>query len=552
MEVAAPSRRGGMKSRRSRSFSGLLGGYPGMTEGARARLGEFEDEEGEESVEEEDYGETEVADSWENSPKSPQDNGANGYNLGESLSSSFPRDNSKAPAFKTPSMKAPDPFDGNQAHKFRGLIQSCQFIFHHDPTNFFSERKKVLNSTSFITGRAGKWIEPYLSNISNEDPSYLLNNLQLFDTQLITLFGNPKEFRKAEQELDNLRMKEIGHVSLYIADFRSLISSIEDGGKGLICIIIEEYWHQDLWTSWLPNLDSSGIKSSSSNALATAFKSAALVGELKTPSLPSYFHIPSIIPCQSLIQSRDEVFKEIKDFGEDVAISSLHPFQVDMDLPTLSFHASLEEQWDEEEEPEEIEIVLKVVPPTYHQYLDVFSKVKAEKLLPHHTCDHHIELEGLLPPVGVIYSLSNHDSETLWAYISENVEKGFIRPSSSSTGAPVLFVKKKYGGLHLCVDYCKLNTVTRKNRYPVPTMNQLLTIFNGSNIFSNIYLHGAYILLRIKEGDEHLTTFRTKYGSYAIVTMLSARPQQRELLPKRLLNRLKDRLILASCRSHST
>ncbi|MBW0474980.1 hypothetical protein O181_014695 [Austropuccinia psidii MF-1] len=69
-----------------------------------------------------------------------------------------------------------------------------------------------------------------------------------------------------------------------------------------------------------------------------------------------------------------------------------------MELPPFSFHASLEEQWDEEEEPEEIETVLKVVPPAYHQYLDVFSKVEEEKLPPHCTCDHHIELEGSLPP----------------------------------------------------------------------------------------------------------------------------------------------------------
>ncbi|MBW0532155.1 hypothetical protein O181_071870 [Austropuccinia psidii MF-1] len=84
-----------------------------------------------------------------------------------------------------------------------------------------------------------------------------------------------------------------------------------------------------------------------------------------------------------------------------------------MDLPPLSFHASLEEQWDGEEEPEEIEAVLKVVPPAYHQYLSVFSKVKAGKHPPHHACDHHIKLEGLLAPVGVIYSLANHESETL-------------------------------------------------------------------------------------------------------------------------------------------
>ncbi|MBW0545103.1 hypothetical protein O181_084818 [Austropuccinia psidii MF-1] len=142
-----------------------------------------------------------------------------------------------------------------------------------------------------------------------------------------------------------------------------------------------------------------------------------------------------------------------------------------MDLPPLSFHVSLEEQWDEEEDPEEIETVLKVFPPAYHKYLDVFSKVKAEKPPPHRACAHHIELEGLLPPIGVIYSLSNQESETLRTYISENVEKGFIRPSSSSTGAPVLFVKKMDGGLRLCVGYCKLNAFTRKNRYPVPPMN---------------------------------------------------------------------------------
>ncbi|MBW0567482.1 hypothetical protein O181_107197 [Austropuccinia psidii MF-1] len=166
-----------------------------------------------------------------------------------------------------------------------------------------------------------------------------------------------------------------------------------------------------------------------------------------------------------------------------------------MDLPTSSYHDSLEELWDEEEEPEEIQTMMKVVPSVYQQYLDVFSKVKAEKVPPHHACDHHIKLEGSLPPVGVIYYLSNHKSDTLRAYIPENIEKGFIWPSSPSIGAPVLFVKKRDGGLCLCVDYRKLNPVTRENKYPIPPMNQLLTVFNGSSIFSKIDLCGAYNLL---------------------------------------------------------
>ncbi|MBW0511664.1 hypothetical protein O181_051379, partial [Austropuccinia psidii MF-1] len=73
--------------------------------------------------------------------------------------------------------------------------------------------------------------------------------------------------------------------------------------------------------------DSSGITSSTSNYFATAVNSVALVGELKTPFLPPSVHIPSIIPSQSLLPSRDEIFKEIKDVGEDVAKSSLHLFQ---------------------------------------------------------------------------------------------------------------------------------------------------------------------------------------------------------------------------------
>ncbi|MBW0494083.1 hypothetical protein O181_033798 [Austropuccinia psidii MF-1] len=86
-----------------------------------------------------------------------------------------------------------------------------------------------------------------------------------------------------------------------------------------------------------------------------------------------------------------------------------------MYLPPSSYHDSLEESWDEEEEPEEIETVMKAVPSVYHHFLDVLSKVKAKKLPSHRARDHHIKLEGSLAPGGVIYSLSNQDSGTLRA-----------------------------------------------------------------------------------------------------------------------------------------
>ncbi|MBW0516386.1 hypothetical protein O181_056101 [Austropuccinia psidii MF-1] len=81
--------------------------------------------------------------------------------------------------------------------------------------------------------------------------------------------------------------------------------------------------------------DSSVIKSSTSNDSDTSINSVTLVGELKTPSLTPSFQILSIIPSQPLMKSRDEVLKDIKDVGENSAISSLHLFQGDMDLPPL-------------------------------------------------------------------------------------------------------------------------------------------------------------------------------------------------------------------------
>ncbi|MBW0496236.1 hypothetical protein O181_035951 [Austropuccinia psidii MF-1] len=114
-------------------------------------------------------------------------------------------------------MKVLEFFDGTQPFKVRSFIQSCQLIFHNDPENFSQDGKKVLYATSFLIGRAAKWIEPYLPNLTNQDPNYLLNSWKLFESQLLTLFGDPSEVRKAESELDSLRMKEGGNVLLYIA-----------------------------------------------------------------------------------------------------------------------------------------------------------------------------------------------------------------------------------------------------------------------------------------------------------------------------------------------
>lgn len=104
------------------------------------------------------------------------------------------------------------------------------------------------------------------------------------------------------------------------------------------------------------------------------------------------------------------------------------------------------------------------VPEEYHKFADVFSKTRVNTLPEHRPYNLKIELEdGAVPPLGSIYSLSKLELDTLREYIEENLCSGFIGPSNSPCGAPVLFVKKKDGSLCLCVDYRRLNKITQKD-----------------------------------------------------------------------------------------
>ena len=136
------------------------------------------------------------------------------------------------------------------------------------------------------------------------------------------------------------------------------------------------------------------------------------------------------------------------------------------------------------------------------------------------TYDCPIDLQkGKEPHFGPIYSLSLPELNALRNCIEENLEKGFIRPSKSPAGAPILFVKKKDGSLRLCVDYRGLNQVTVKNRYPLPLIPELLDRLSQASIFTKIDLRSAYNLVRIRPGDEWKTAFRCRYGHYEYLVM---------------------------------
>ena len=158
---------------------------------------------------------------------------------------------------------------------------------------------------------------------------------------------------------------------------------------------------------------------------------------------------------------------------------------------------------------------LSNVPSKYYKFVNVFSKTKAEILPPHRPYDLKINLEeGAQPLVGPIYSLSASEQEALKKFIEENLNTGFIQPTSSLYSAPVLFIKKKDSSLCLCVDFCSLNCISKKDCYLLLLISDLLDSPCKAWVYSKIDLHHAYHLVCIANGDEWKTAFRTCYRSF--------------------------------------
>ncbi|GKG23611.1 hypothetical protein Tco_0391647, partial [Tanacetum coccineum] len=101
-------------------------------------------------------------------------------------------------------------------------------------------------------------------------------------------------------------------------------------------------------------------------------------------------------------------------------------------------------------------------------------------------------MPGAAPVTRAPYRLAPSELKELSDQLNELSEKGFIRPSSSPWGAPVLFVMKKYGSFRMCIDYRELNKLTVKNRNPLPRIDDLFDQLQGSSVYSKIDLRSGY------------------------------------------------------------
>ncbi|KAA0047130.1 reverse transcriptase [Cucumis melo var. makuwa] len=157
--------------------------------------------------------------------------------------------------------------------------------------------------------------------------------------------------------------------------------------------------------------------------------------------------------------------------------------------------------------------------PVVRDYPDVFPE-ELPGLPPHREVELAIELEpGTVPISRAPYRMAPAELKELKVQLQELLDKGFIRPSVSPWGAPVLFVKKNDGLMRLCIDYRELNKVTVKNKYPLPRIDDLFDQLQGATVFSKIDLRSGYHQLRIKDGDVPKTTFRSRYGHYEFIVM---------------------------------
>ncbi|GKA14132.1 ribonuclease H-like domain-containing protein [Tanacetum coccineum] len=170
----------------------------------------------------------------------------------------------------------------------------------------------------------------------------------------------------------------------------------------------------------------------------------------------------------------------------------------------ISWQISLPRHWDEKDLKDFPEVFLddlSGLPPLWEIEFQI-------KLIP-----------GAVPIAKYPYRLAPSKLEELSEQLKELQDKGFIRPSSSPWGAPILFVKKKNGSFRMCIDYRELNKLTIKNHYPLPRIDDLFDQLQGSQFFSKIDLRSGYHQLRVHEDDIPKTAFRTRYGRFEFTVM---------------------------------
>lgn len=167
----------------------------------------------------------------------------------------------------------------------------------------------------------------------------------------------------------------------------------------------------------------------------------------------------------------------------------------------------------------ETEEIHQAVPAYYHDKTALFSKIESDMLPPLRGApDHRIELEEGKDPSVLgycpLYKQTEEELRFAKDYILKNLSKGFIVPSTAPFQSPILMAEKPGGGLRFCVDYRKLNALTKKDRYPIPLIDEMLQRVSKARYYTKLDIYQGFHRIRMDPGSEDLTTFRSRYGSF--------------------------------------
>jgi hypothetical protein len=160
--------------------------------------------------------------------------------------------------------------------------------------------------------------------------------------------------------------------------------------------------------------------------------------------------------------------------------------------------------------------------PSMSQVLAKYPEIFDEptQLPPKREIDHTISLKEGIEPVNVRpYRYAYFQKAEIEKQVQEMLNSGLIRPSTSPFSSPVLLVKKKDGSWRFCTDYRSLNAVTIKDRFPIPTVEDMLDELHGAAYFTKLDLRAGYHQVRVQPSYIHKTAFRTHNGHYEYLVM---------------------------------
>jgi hypothetical protein len=213
----------------------------------------------------------------------------------------------------------------------------------------------------------------------------------------------------------------------------------------------------------------------------------------------------------------DDLDSEVDDFTNEeddrVFMAMVHPVDPHHFVCALSMVSGrLAEAFAKNSKPKGFE---DMVTTSLHTYADVISEMALDSLPEHRKWDHAIELERKPSPgFRKVYPMTLTEQTEMDTFLEEALATGHIRQSKSPLGAPIFLSKKKDGKLRFIQDYRALNAITRKNRYPLPLINDLIHRLKGARYFTELDVCWGYNNVRIHEGDEWKATFHTNRGLF--------------------------------------